>query len=176
MLESAALLLAVLSLAAWLYTTVARYRSARDEYVYSKQARLCEELVRDIEQKVGPYRPPWWYNSHVASVLSFGFAPQLRYVHESYYHEDGTKFVCSWYPHVPQPGSEERVVILCPGLGLNAMSVSMMVAVQELAAAGNVVVVVNPKGFMHPLTTPRCVCPNHRESVAQQGSCNGQSC
>lgn len=100
-------------------------------YKYTKRN---EEIVHNILHHVGHYLPPWWYSSHLGTLVAFGYDPQLVYESEmvkSLYDEDS--FQLSWYPRKPTaisksttttPTTKYNIIVYFPGLGLTSRSVS----------------------------------------------------
>lgn len=84
-----------------------------------------EEVIR---AEVGDYRPPWWYLSHLGTLMAFGADLKLSYQVEVLQAEDKNKFHLNYYPHKPpihELTEKINIVVYFPGLGLTAKSVRM---------------------------------------------------
>jgi hypothetical protein len=78
-----------------------------------------------IEKTIGDYRPPWWYNRHLVSIIQFGQRFHLESIDEIFTHEDGSHFKVKWYPSKPSMDDEDfRICVFVPGLGSLSTDVS----------------------------------------------------
>ena len=86
-------------------------------------------LRKRLLEEVGPYIPPWWYNRHAGTIISFGADLRLNYKREIFAHGDGSLFAVDWFPDKPNPNSvgEDsflKICVIVPGLGGNSDTVS----------------------------------------------------
>jgi predicted alpha/beta-fold hydrolase len=117
-----------------------------------------EELVGLLRQH--PYQKPWWYNSHLASIVEFGSYQSVRYRHEILRQEDGTEFEIN-HASLDGEGNEqaERVCIVLGGLGGGMEKPFLKAVSHEMLLAGFRVICVplrgHPPWLGHRLTTSK---------------------
>eukprot|EP01040_Poterioochromonas_malhamensis_P013271 gene13271-14576_t len=136
-----------------------------------KHTALNAKIVENILRGVGHYLPPWWYSSHLGTLVAFGYDPQLQYETEIVKSaNDDDCFSLSWYPSRPSnksvvSGSVEDVLLFFPGLGLSSRSkVSQQVA-RVAAESGFRVVIVGARGLETPLSSKRPWHPGFYEDA-----------
>lgn len=116
-----------------------------------KETRLNTWIVEKIQSNVGDYIAPWWYNSHLGSIIPFGHNPNLEYTRQLF-DLDHTVFPVDWYPIKPDLHEKKlRICILFPGLKLTSKDKFAQKFVQILSNAGYYCAVVNARGCSLPL-------------------------
>jgi len=103
--------------------------------------------VSRIKKEVGDYIPPWWYNKHLGSLISFGKSPNLKFERETFTLVDGSVFGVDWYPRKPSGTETERLCLHLPGLGLSSDANMSQIFAKTFAEAGFIVGILIPRGL-----------------------------
>ena len=95
-----------------LFSSVSRRQSCETFFAYQTTKRN-ESIVRTLKERVADYQGPWWYNSHLGTMLHFGAPINLQYERQcfSHNHQSSTSFVVDWYPH--KPHKHEKNLKIC---------------------------------------------------------------
>ena len=113
------------------------------------------DLVSKLQETVGHYSPPWWYNLHLGSLLPFGKSPNLLFERQIFIHSDNTEFAVDWYPESPRSrfGKEQNesgtiITLFLPGLGLSSDANIAQAYSKCHSSIGNICGIIVPRG--HP--------------------------
>ena len=89
-----AAVLALVVMSYFLYFIFFRTRTSEADLTMfaSLQTELNDRIRQNVLSMVGHYSPPWWYNSHLASIATFGDIDNTPYDREIVSHDDGFSF------------------------------------------------------------------------------------
>ena len=100
-----------------------------------------------IRLEVGDYVPPWWYNSHIGSLIQFGSSVNLIFEREIFILPDGSTFGVDWFPRRPSGLVTEKISLHLPGLGLSSDANVSQIFAKTFADAGYISGILIPRGL-----------------------------
>lgn len=118
-----------------------------------------EEVISTLKSKVGSYKAPLWYNSHICTVFPFGENPNLKYVSQDFDIDDA-KFIVDWYPNTPNLcKNQKRWCLFFPGLGLSSRNKFSQKFLEYMTSHGYNCGVVNARGMLTSLKSSKLWFP-----------------
>lgn len=111
-----------------LFTAKVYERKHRDLFIVCQKSAFNQRVTSALQDKIGDYKPPWWYNRHFGTMIPFGYNPNITYEREIFT-EDDACFAVDWFPRKPyQQSGSGRTIKICvfyPGLGLGSQNVRL---------------------------------------------------
>lgn len=141
-------------------------RKSKASYYAYRETKLNKAIVNALQSNVPEYNYPWWYNSHLGSIIPFGHDPDLQYERQIFTNYDESCFAVDWYPHKPPTtltscNEALKICLFLPGLGLSSRSKFCQKFVESIAKEGYISAVVNASGVEIPLKNSKFWHPGH---------------
>ena len=90
-------------------------------FLFDKTLAFNRRVCDLIKSRVPDYRSPWWYNSHLAAMVPFGYDPIMRFERQVFEGDSTSQFAVDWFPSPPpQSATNPNVIVFFPGLGLKS--------------------------------------------------------
>jgi hypothetical protein len=109
-----------------LFTAKVYERKRHDLFIVCQNSAFNQRVTSALRDKIGDYKPPWWYNRHFGTMIPFGYNPNITYEREIFT-EDDACFAVDWFPRKPYqqsaPGRTTKICVFYPGLGLGSQNV-----------------------------------------------------
>lgn len=131
----------------WLLCSYIFQRKVYTEFTF-KTSDFNTLTKSRLKNEVGDYKPPWWYNTHIGSLIQFGKSPNLKFEREIFTLRDGSVFGVDWYPRKPCGTISENICLYLPGLGQSSDANVSQYFVKTFADECFITGIIIPRG--HP--------------------------